>query len=195
MKDNDTKRAFIVARAEGKSFSAITKELGISKSTCSSWEHSLQDQIEDLRRAQLEELYTSYSMTKEARIKSLGGIIQRIDEAIEHTIKPLEELPEDKLLELRLKYSRELQSEYTEPTDSASDNTLDGLLEEYDRLYIDSRSGKLSPTDVRAQLSILDAKRDTLYRVASEKSKEVEEDFSITLGYESPLLRHEEETA
>lgn len=195
MKDNDTKRAFIIARAEGRSFSAITKELGISKSTCSSWEHSLQDQIEELKKTQLEELYSSYSMTKEARIKSLGEIIKRIDEARDITDKPLETLPEDKILELRLKYSRELQNEYIEPTGSASDNTLNGLLEEYDRLYIDSKRGKLSPTDVRVQLSILDAKRDTLYKVASELSKEEEDSLSITLGYESPLLRHEEENA
>ena len=195
MKDNDTKRAFIKARAEGKSYSRITEELGIAKATCSNWEKEYRAQIEELRQAQLEELYTTYSMTKEARIEAIGGIIQRIDEARGITDKPLETLPEDKLLELRLKYMRELQTEYREPVKPASDNTLDGLLEDYDRLYIDSQSGKLSPSEVRAQLSILDTKRDTLYKVASEKTKEEEEDLAITLGYESPLLRHGEETA
>jgi len=193
MKDNDTKRAFIKARAEGKSYSKITEELGIAKATCSNWEKEYRSQIEELRQAQLEELYTAYSMTKEARIEAIGGIIQRIDEARGITDKPLETLPEDKLLELRLKYMRELQTEYREPVKPASDNTLDGLLEDYDRLYLDSQSGKLSPSEVRAQLSILDTKRDTLYKVASEKIKEEEEDLTITLGYESPLLRHGEE--
>lgn len=196
MKDNETKLQFIRLRAEGRSYRAISEALGISKATCSSWEHSLEEEISEAKREGLEELYSSYSMTKEARIKSLGEIIQRIDEARGYTDRPLETLPEDKLLELRLKYTRELQSEYTEPTAPASDSTLDGLLEEYDRIYKESRSGKLSSSDVKAQLSILDAKRDTLYRIASERDKEVEEDFSsIALGYTSKLIRHEEDEA
>lgn len=193
MKDNETRRAFIEARAEGKSFSVISEELGIAKSTCSSWEKEYRAQIEELRQDQLEELYTAYSMTKEARIKSLGSLLQGIDKAI--ASKPLEELPLDKLLDLRLKYGRELQTEYREPVKPSSDNTLEGLLEDYDRLYLDSQSGKLSPSEVRAQLSILDTKRDTLYKVASEISKEEEDGLTLSLGYESPLLRHEEETA
>jgi len=39
---------------------------------------------------------------------------------------------------------------------------------------------------------VLDAKRDLLYRIASEKTREEEEgDFSIKLDYTSKLIRHE----
>lgn len=189
MKDNDKKLTFIKARAEGKSYRVISSELGISKSTCSSWEHSLADQIEELKKDTLEELYTSYSMTKEARINKLGSLLSDIDGAI--ASKDFSELPLDKLLELRLKYGRELQTEYREPA-TASDDTLDGILEEYNRLYEDSRSGRLTPSEAKAQLSILDGKRDLLYRIATEETREEKEgSFELDLGYTSKLIRHE----
>lgn len=194
MKDTETKLAFIKARAEGKSYSTITKELGIAKATCTSWEQSLKGDIEAMKRAQTEELYTAYNMKREARIKALGEIVQGLDKAIAD--KPLEELPLDKLLELRLKYARELKEEYLEPVELETDNTLDGLLEQYNQLYKDSKTGKYNPADIKAQLAILDAKRDTLYRISGELTKE-EESGPVNMAdlfnkeYESKLLRRD----
>ena len=194
MKDTETKLAFIKARAEGKSYSTITKELGIAKATCTSWEQSLKADIEAMKRAQVEELYTTYNMKREARIKALGDIVQTLDKAIAD--KPIEELPVDKLLELRLKYGRELKAEYIEPIELSTDNTLDGLLEEYNQLYLDSKAGKYSPADIKAQLSILDGKRDILYRLTEEQAKEEEDPASVLAPfgdwYTSKLIRHEE---
>lgn len=188
MKDRETQLAFIKARAEGKSYSTITQELGIAKATCASWERTLRGEIEELRQTQLEELYTAYSMTREARIKALGGILQGLDKAIAE--KPLEELPADKLLELRLKYGRELKAEYTEPVELDTDNTLDGLLEEYNQLYTASKTGTLAPADIKAQLSILDAKRDTIYRLAREQEREEENPLDFDFKYTSRMIRH-----
>lgn len=194
MKDTETKLAFIKARAEGKSYSTITKELGIAKATCTSWEQSLKGDIEAMKRAQTEELYTAYNMKREARIKALGEIVQGLDKAIAD--KPLEELPLDKLLELRLKYARELKEEYLEPVELETDNTLDGLLEQYNQLYKDSKTGKYNPADIKAQLAILDAKRDPLYRISGELTKE-EESGLVNMAdlfnkeYESKLLRRD----
>lgn len=194
MKDEETKRDFIRFRAEGKSYRQIAEKLNISKSTCSEWEHSLADQIEELKMEALEELYTSYAMTKIARIKSLGALIDYIEMEREFCEKPLRVLPEDKLIELRLKCEKELQTLYTEPTDHREDNSLNGILEEYNRLYTDALKGLCSSSDVKARLSILDAKRDLLYKIASEETKEEEEgSFSMDLGYTSKLLRHEDE--
>ena len=191
MKDRETQLAFIKARAEGKSYSTITRELGIAKATCTSWEQSLRAEIEAMRQAQLEELYTAYNMKREARIKTLGTILQGLDKAIAE--KPLEELPADKLLELRLKYGRELKAEYTEPVELETDDTLDGLLEQYNQLYRESKAGSYTPADIKAQLSILDAKRDTIYRLAGEQSREEESplEFDFT-GYTSKIIRHED---
>ncbi len=193
MKDTEKKLAFITARAEGKSYRKIGEELGLSKSTCSSWEHSLADQIETLKREKLEELYTSYGMTKEARINKLGSLLSDIDGAI--SSKDFSELPLDKLLELRLKYGRELQTEYREPVRS-SDDTLNGILEDYNKLFEESRSGELTASEIRARVDVLDKKRDLLYRIASEKTQEEESgSFSLNLDYTSKLLRHEDEEA
>lgn len=156
MKDTETKLAFIKARAEGKSYSTITKELGIAKATCTSWEQALKEDIEAMKRAQTEELYTAYNMKRETRIKALGDILQGLDKAIAD--KPLEELPLDKLLELRLKYARELKTECIEPVEITTDDTLEGLLEQYNQLYRDSKTGKYSPADIKAQIAVLDAK-------------------------------------
>lgn len=191
MKDHKTQLAFIEARAEGKSFDTITKELNISKGTCCSWEKSLHADIEALKDEHLEELYTTYKMTRDARIKSLGEILQNIDTAIAK--KTLEDIPADKLLELRLKYSKELKEEYKEPIEINTDDTLDGLLEQYNQLYNESKSGTISPADIKAQLSILDARKDTIYQLAREHTKEEGEDpfsFDLNPEYISKVIRH-----
>ena len=169
MKDTEKKLAFINARAEGKSYRVIGEELGLSKSTCSNWEHSLADQIETLKREKLEELYTSYGMTKEARINKLGSLLSDIDGAI--SSKSFSELPLDKLLDLRLKYGRELQTEYRE-TVKSSDDTLNGILEDYNKLFEESKGGELTASEIRARVDILDKKRDILYRIAKEEEEE-----------------------
>lgn len=190
LKDTETKLAFIKARAEGKSYRQIGKELGLAKTTCQSWEKTLKQEIQELKQAQLEELYTTYNMKREARIKALGNILQEIDNAISE--KPLEELPADKLLELRLKYGRELREEYKEPVEE-TDNTLDGLLEQYNHLYREARTGNYSPADIKAQLGILDAKRETIYRIAGEQAREAEDPLGIEFtSYTSKIIRHEE---
>ncbi len=193
MKGIDKKLEFVKLRAEGKSYASIGKELSIAKDTCSKWERELKDQIEELQREQLEELYTSYGMTKQARIKSLGEIIARIDEARENAQKPLELIGEDRLLELRLKYVNQLAELYREPIATAPDYTLDGVIEDYDSLYSRATAGELTAQEIRAQLSILDAKRDALYKYASELNKEEDENLELKLGYTSPLIRHDED--
>ncbi|MEM1506252.1 hypothetical protein RG959_22990 [Domibacillus sp. 8LH] len=110
MKSQDLKLRFIELRADGKSYVYIAKELDIAKGTCSKWETELKEQISELKKERLKELYDTYYMTREARIKKLGGTLQRIDEAL--TRKDLEEATPEKLLELKLKYEDALKSEY-----------------------------------------------------------------------------------
>ncbi len=111
MKPQETKTEFIRLRAEGRSYSYIADTLHISKSTCSSWEKELQDAIAELKQEQLNELYSSYYMTKEARIKKLGETLNRINEALEAV--DLSEIPAEKLLDFKLKYTEALKEEYT----------------------------------------------------------------------------------
>lgn len=196
MKDTQTRLAFIKARAEGKSYATIGKELGLAKATCASWEKAFKADISALKREYEEELYSTYKMERSARIRALGGILNEIDNAIAE--KSLKELPLDRLLDLRLKYSKELKAEYIEPIEIETDNTLDDLLEQYNRLYAESERGNTNPANVKARLAILNGKREILYRYADEQRKEEEDPLDIEeilgLNYKSRLLRHEEES-
>ncbi len=113
MKPNGTKTEFIKLRAEGRSYSAIAGALNISKSTCTSWDRELAGAIAELKQEQLEELYSAYYVTKEARIKALGETLQRINAAIEEA--DLNDIPPEKLLDLKIKYTAALKEEYTGP--------------------------------------------------------------------------------
>lgn len=111
MKSQEQKTEFIRLRAEGKSYSVIADILHISKSTCTAWERELKDAITELKQEQLNELYSSYYMTKEARIKKLGDTLKNIDTALE--MADLSQIPTERLLEYKLKYTEALKGEYT----------------------------------------------------------------------------------
>ena len=110
MKPQETKTEFIRLRAEGRSYSYIADTLHISKSTCTEWERELKAQIAELRQEQLNELYSSYAMTKEARIKKLGDTLERINEALAKT--DVSQVDPAKLLDFKLKYTEALKGEY-----------------------------------------------------------------------------------
>lgn len=111
MKPLETKKQFISLRAEGKSYSVIADTLHISKGTCTAWERELKDAIAELKQEQLNELYSSYFMTKEARIKKLGDTLESINTALDGA--DLSQIPPEKLLEYKLKYTEALKGEYT----------------------------------------------------------------------------------
>jgi len=111
LKPQETKIEFIRLRAEGRSYSYIADTLHISKSTCTAWERELKNAIAELKQEQLNELYSSYYMTKEARIKKLGDTLDSINTALEGA--DLSQIPPEKLLEYKLKYMEALKGEYT----------------------------------------------------------------------------------
>ncbi len=113
MKTTDKKLEFIELRAQGMSYGKIAEELHIAKSTAKEWAGECEAEITALQRERLEELYSLYGMAKEARITRMGGMLQRINEALEE--KDLSELPTEKLLQMKLQYERALKEEYTDP--------------------------------------------------------------------------------
>jgi len=145
MKPQEEKAEFIKLRAEGKSYSFIANALHISKSTCTSWERELKDQIVQLKREYLSELYDSYYMTREARIKKLGDTLAVINKALDEM--DLSTLPPEKLLDFKLKYMDALKAEYidTNPpqrlgTNFKADDILSALGNLLDRI----RAGEVS---------------------------------------------------
>ena len=160
MKETETRREFIRLRADGKSYSAIAKELGISKSTCTAWAGEYAAEIDEAKRIQWEELITSYRMTAAARIRELGETLNAIDAAI--AAKDLSELPADKLLNLKLRYMEALKEECMQPPETFDFEDTTGLIVQYDELYKGVWAGQISPSQAKAQLSILTAKDKAL---------------------------------
>jgi len=111
MKSTAMKNEFINMRAQSKSYSAISEALKISKSTCAAWERELKDQITIFKQEQLYGLYEAYYMTKEARIRKLGDTLKSIDAALDGI--DLSQIPPEKLLDFKLKYTEALKEEYT----------------------------------------------------------------------------------
>lgn len=117
----ELKTKFIELRAQGYSYRAIAKELKLSVNTLRAWERELAAEISELKAEELDELFTKYAMAKEARIKGLGEILERINAELGR--RDLSELSTDKLLDFKMKYAQELKEEYTELPAGYEDNT------------------------------------------------------------------------
>lgn len=111
MKPQETKLEFVRLRAEGQSYDKIAEALHISKATCTAWERELKSDIARLQQEGLNELYTSYGMAKEARIRRIGDTLQRIDTALEEA--DLTTVAPERLLDFKLKYTQALREEFT----------------------------------------------------------------------------------
>ncbi len=151
MKRAEEKGRFIELRAQGQSFRQIAEQLNISRDTCSAWQRELDQEIAARERERLEDLYNQYSMHKQGRIKRIGETIERIDAALAE--KDLSALPPDKLLELKLKYQRELKEEYTEPATPITESSLEAILEQYCIILEKTQSGEIDAARSKAQLA------------------------------------------
>lgn len=154
MKPADKKEEFIRLRAEGKSYRAIEAETGISRSTCSKWEQELRAEVALLKRERMEELYTDYSMAKEARIRRLGDTLGRIEDALEEA--DLTAIAPEKLLELKLKYAAALREEYTPAAHAITEGTAEELFDATADLQNRVAAGETTPEQAKLEASLID---------------------------------------
>ena len=115
----EKKRDFIEHRSEGLSLRKIEKLVGIAHQTAMNWDKELAGEIAQLKQDKLTELYDSYTMTREARIKSLGENLTKIDKALEEA--DLSTVAPEKLLDMKLKYLEALGAEYIPVRNPLSD--------------------------------------------------------------------------
>ena len=159
MKTAEKKEKFIFLRAEGLSYSKITKEIHISKATCSRWEKELKNEIKKAKEERLEGLFSLYRIGREAHIEKLGEMVKRIDEAIAR--KDLDEIPAEKLLRLKLEYEDRLQSYYAEPTEEGAESfnsySQEEMLEAVGELYERIKKGTVTATQAKTELAALEA--------------------------------------
>ena len=156
MKPADVKTDFIRLRAEGKSYTAISQALRISKDTCSKWERELKFQIAELKKEQLNELYDSYYMFRAARIKQLGSTLSEINTALDRV--DLSELPPERLLDFKLKYTEALKAEYIdlENVSPLKDNyDANDILNNLGDLLTRLRNGNVTPEQASRESIIL----------------------------------------
>jgi transposase-like protein len=115
----EVKQRFIELRAQGMSFDKIAQELGKAKQTLIDWSKELEEEIANYKALELETLYESYYLLKEARLKQFGGIVNKLTEELQN--RDLSDVPTDKLLDLYLKYSDKVKEEVVEPSFKTSE--------------------------------------------------------------------------
>lgn len=113
-----TKEKFIELRAKGWSYDKIAKELGKAKQTLIDWSKELQDEIANRKALELEALYETYYLLKEAKIKKFGAILTKITNELES--RDFNNVPTGRLLELYLLYFERLSQEVVEPNFKSS---------------------------------------------------------------------------
>jgi len=118
METTETKRRFIELRAQGYSFDKIAKQLGKAKQTLLDWSRELDQEIAQAKALELDSLYESYSLYKEARLKTLGEILSKLKKEVDQ--RDLTDLPTDRLLDLFLKYEGVLKESLVEPVFKSS---------------------------------------------------------------------------
>lgn len=104
---------FVELRAKGWSLRKIERKLKVSKSTLANWLQELEELIASYRAMELEALYETHYLTKEARIQFLAAQLRAIQKELKS--RGLDDVPTEKLLELSLKYMAALQEEFVEP--------------------------------------------------------------------------------
>ncbi len=135
METIETKRRFIELRAKGYSFDKIAKELGKAKQTLLDWSRDLDQEIAQAKALELDSLYESYSLYKEARLKTLGEILSKLKKEVDN--RDLTDLPTDRLLDLFLKYEGVVKESLVEPVFKSSREIEE---EKEDRLLLEELS-------------------------------------------------------
>lgn len=169
MKSKATKEQFIQLRAGGLSYAKISQQLNISKSTCSSWEKELTDKIAELKQERLQELYDEYGMAKEARIKKLGNVLHKIDDAIE--VADFSSMTPAQLLDARMKYQKALNSEYVPVFNHTSKVSMNQLQQRLLELAEEARNNELNEQSAKELQALTLVINDTFHRTRNENTE------------------------
>lgn len=152
----DKQAEFIKLRARGLSLRQCGEQLGTNKDTCNKWDKELTAQIAKHKSERLQDVYTEYGMYKEARIKALGTALNNID--TELTSRNLTDVPTDKLLDYKLKYTTALSEEYVPiapQTDEGQELDAKVIIRRLDDLYSRVRDGETTKEQAQTELVVL----------------------------------------
>ena len=125
MIDADKKQQILTLRAKGKSYASIAAELSIGKQTAIDCCKDNEETIATLKAMELETLYESHHINKEARIEALSTLKDKLRQEIDN--RDLADIPTDKLITLYLNTTAALKDEAIEP------NFLSSMEQERDK--------------------------------------------------------------
>ena len=112
MKNSKLKERFIELRAQGKTYSAISKVLGVTEQTLGNWNREFSEQIARLKEVEFGALYEKFFLTKTHRIQMLGEQLALIKEELNK--RDLVDVSTGELLRLMIRCYTALRSE-TDP--------------------------------------------------------------------------------
>lgn len=111
--DNETKTAFVLQRAQGKSFAKIADDLGVSKQTLIKWQGDLDNQIREQEYFEIQNITETYAVTRRQRFgvtaKLLGAVLAELTRRAD--TEQLAEMTTDKLVNLALTLERRLNQD------------------------------------------------------------------------------------
>lgn len=110
---NDQRMAFVMQRAQGKSFDKIADDLGITKQTLIKWQGELFSQIREQEFFEVQAITEAYAVTRRQRFdataKALHAVLAELSRRID--TDQLAELPTDKLVNLALTLEKRLMQD------------------------------------------------------------------------------------
>lgn len=118
MLDADKKQQILTLRAKGKSYASIATEVGIAKQTAIDYCKENEETIATLKALELETLYESHHINKEARIEALSTLKDKLRQEIDR--RDLADIPTDKLITLYLNTTAAIKDEAIEPNFQSS---------------------------------------------------------------------------
>ena len=111
--DNDQRMAFVMQRAQGKSFDKIAENLGISKQTLIKWQGELFSQIREQEFYEVQAITEAYAVTRRQRFdataKTLGAVLAELARRVD--TDQLADMATDKLVNLALILEKRLMQD------------------------------------------------------------------------------------
>ena len=105
----DTKQQFLELRSNGESYIAISKKIGISKTTLIKWSKELRIELDNLKAVAHEDLQKRYKLGNEYRIKLWSLQLDAIQAEIK--LRGYKDVPTTKLITLMENISGRLEKE------------------------------------------------------------------------------------
>ena len=111
--DNDQRMAFVMQRAQGKSFDKIAENLGISKQTLIKWQGELFAQIREQEFYEVQAITEAYAVTRRQRFdataRTLGAVLAELARRVD--TDQLADMATDKLVNLALILEKRLMQD------------------------------------------------------------------------------------